>query len=139
MFHNPDVSKDCYLVVDGCHRLRKARELGWTEIRAELDPNIDSEEKARAIGYAKNTERGHQDPYKLAEYFAWFSEKKKMTHEQIAKMHGIDRTTVTKTLALNNVAPDIRKNSRMCHVSQFRTWGGSPHYRIICSVKWSRH
>ncbi|GAI52806.1 unnamed protein product [marine sediment metagenome] len=77
VFNDPNIPENRYLIVDGCHRFRKARERGWTEMRAELDPNIDSEEKARIIGYNKNTERGHQDPYKLADYFTWFSRRRK--------------------------------------------------------------
>ncbi len=108
VFNDPNIPKNRYLIVDGCHRFRKARERGWTEMRAELDPNIDSEEKARIIGYAKNTERGNQDPYKLADYFTWFSETKKMTHKEISELHGIDRTTVTRVLSLLKIAPEVK-------------------------------
>jgi hypothetical protein len=48
------------------------------------------------------------DPYRLAEYFAWFVERGK-THEEIAKLHNIDRTTVTKVLSLRNIKNENRE------------------------------
>lgn len=98
-----------YIAVNGNHRLRKAKELGWSQIRAELDASIDSEEKARTIGYEKNAERGEMEPYALASYFNWFVEERKMTQEEVAKLHKIDRTTVTKTLSLLKIEPEIRE------------------------------
>lgn len=96
------------IVVDGNHRLRAARELGWSKIPVIVDPTISTEEKARMVGFSKNYERGTMDPYKQAEYFKWFVDRG-WTHEKIAKEHRIDRTTVTKVLSLIKIEPEVRE------------------------------
>ena len=98
---------DQYVVVDGAHRFRAARELGWEEIPATIS-TANSEYEARAITYAKNNERGQHDPYLEAEYFQWFIDRGK-THEEIAAMHRVDRTTITKRLSLLKLDPKVRK------------------------------
>lgn len=99
---------DAHIVIDGNHRLRIARELGWPEIREGFDPGITDGETARVISYAKNAERGEMDPYHQAEYFKWFTDRG-WTHEKIAKKHRIDRTTVTKHLSLIKIDPQARE------------------------------
>lgn len=108
IFKDPSIPEDIRITIDGNHRLRLARELGWHKIREEFNPAVDSEEKARVISYAKNVERGEVDPYRQAEYFRWFVDHG-WTHEKIAKKHRIDRTTVTKYLSLIKINPQTRE------------------------------
>jgi len=51
-----------YEVVDGEHRVRAARRLGWTEIRARVQDL--SLEEAMLVNFRKNVERGRLDPVK---------------------------------------------------------------------------
>ena len=50
------------VVLNGNHRLRAAKELGWSKILVIVDQSIISEEEARAISYRKNAERGQARP-----------------------------------------------------------------------------
>jgi len=109
VFKDPSILEDILISVGGSHRLRGSKELKWPKIRHEFHPEIDSEEKAREVGFRKNEEHGKINPYKLAENWQWFIKKCGMTQEQIAKKHGIDRTTVTRILSLNNIPQDVRK------------------------------
>lgn len=108
IYQDLTIPEDAFVAIDGNHRLRAAKKLGWSKIPALPDPSIIDEEMARAISYAKNFERGSMDPYRQAEYFKWFV-KRGWTHEQIAEKHRIDRTTVTKHLSLIKIEPNIRK------------------------------
>jgi len=107
IFRKAGIPEDLMIAVDGSHRVRAAKELGWKTIRGELDPAIDSVDKAMLITFRKNEERGSMDPYRLAEYFDHFS-KKGLRHEDIARLHNIDRTTVTRVLSLLKIEPEVR-------------------------------
>jgi len=100
-----EVPEDVIVCVDGNHRLRKAKELKWKEIRLVIDEDMD-EESARNISYAKNYERGHIDPFREAENFRWHKERG-WTHERIAKEYRIDKSQVSKRLSLLNVEPEV--------------------------------
>lgn len=108
IFKDPSIPEDIRITIDGNHRLRIARELGWSEIREGFDLRITDRETARIISYVKNTERGEMDPYRQAEYFKWFVDHG-WTHEKIAKKHRIGRTTVTKHLSLIKIDPKARE------------------------------
>lgn len=99
--------RDISTTLDGNHRLRAAKKLGWKQIRAN-EKVVSGEQEARLISYAKNYERGTLDPYAQAAYFKWFVDSG-MTHAKIAKLHRIDRTTVTKHLSLCKIAPKAKK------------------------------
>jgi len=85
-----------YEVVDGEHRTRVARLLGWTEIRARVQ-NLSLEE-AMVVNYRKNRERGNLDPVKEGRLYKWWSDERGLTIRQIGEKFDITHTTVNSRI-----------------------------------------
>jgi ParB/RepB/Spo0J family partition protein len=92
-----------YVIVDGEHRWRVAKELGWKEIRAE--PRNITEEDAKAVCYRANREHGNLDPFKEAKLFK--SDLDNLTQAQIAEKYLVDPTTVSHRLSLLKLSPEV--------------------------------
>lgn len=95
-----------YIIVDGEHRWRIAKELGWKEIRARSESI--REEDAKTICYRRNRERGTIDPMKEAALFK--SELDKMSQKAVAGKYGVDQSTVSHRLSLLKVDPQVLKS-----------------------------
>ncbi len=96
------------IVIDGAHRLRAAKKLGWKHLFEIFHHEIDTEEQARIFNYRRDAERGDIDDFKLASSFEWFSQKG-LTQEQIAERFGVDKTTVSRKLSLLDIDPGVRQ------------------------------
>ncbi len=96
---NTIIPEQARFTADGAHRVRAAKQLKWSYIYEIFHPEIKSEEEARLFNYKRDADRGNIDSFKLAQCFQWFAEKG-LTQEQIAKKFGVDRSTVSKKLAL---------------------------------------
>jgi ParB/RepB/Spo0J family partition protein len=92
-----------YVIVDGEHRWRVAKELGWKEIRAEVRKITESE--AKAVCYRANREHGNLDPFKEANLF--LSDLSGLTQQQIADKYLIDASTVSHRLSLLKLSPEV--------------------------------
>ena len=86
-----------FVIVDGEHRWRAARELDWKTMPCEVR-NI-KEDEAKAISYKRNRERGTIDPLKEALLFKTEVDKK-LPQKKIAEKYLIDQTTVSRRLSL---------------------------------------
>jgi len=74
-----------YEVIDGEHRLRAAKEVGWVRLRAFIvDMEVDV---AKAFNVRKNRERGRIDVFKLGRIFL-AERKKPLQVKEIAKKYG---------------------------------------------------
>jgi ParB/RepB/Spo0J family partition protein len=93
-----------YIIVDGEHRWRAAKELGWKQIRATSE-NI-REEDAKALCYRRNRERGTIDPFKEAALFKTEIDAG-LTQAKIAGKYGIEQGTVSHRLSLLKLDPEI--------------------------------
>jgi ParB/RepB/Spo0J family partition protein len=93
-----------YVIVDGEHRWRAAKELGWKQIRATSE-NI-REEDAKALCYRRNRERGTIDPFKEAALFKTEIDVG-LTQAKIAGKYGIEQGTVSHRLSLLKLEPEI--------------------------------
>lgn len=102
--------QDQLFTIDGAHRVRAATELGWNEIPTVFHNDITTESQARLFNYRRDAERGEIDQFKLAETFKWYVDQG-LDHQKIAVLFGIDRSTVTKRLALLNL--DERVKTRL--------------------------
>jgi ParB-like chromosome segregation protein Spo0J len=91
--------KPTVVTIDGAHRLRAAKELGWTELYTVYHHEITGQDEARIFNYRRDAERGEVDQFKLAETFKWF-EDGGLTQADIAKRFGLDRSTVSKRVSL---------------------------------------
>jgi len=94
---------DLYVIVDGEHRWRAARELKWEAISCDVK-NI-KEDEAKALCYARNRERGTIDPFKEAALF----KTEQGTQAEVAQKYGVDPTTVSHRLSLLKLAPTVTK------------------------------
>jgi ParB/RepB/Spo0J family partition protein len=94
--------------IDGAHRLRAAKELGWPVIYAYFHDEITTEEQARLFNYKRDAERGDIDPFKLATAFKWFQDAG-MKQEDIAAKFGVDVSTISRRLSLLKVDEAVKK------------------------------
>jgi len=94
---------DRFVIVDGEHRWRVAKELGWKEVLCEV--REISEDDAKALCYRRNRERGTIDPMKEALLFK--TEIPKLTQAKIAGKYGVDQSTVSHRLSLLKLAPEV--------------------------------
>jgi len=94
-----------YVIVDGEHRWRAAKELGWKEVLCEV--REISEDDAKALCYRRNRERGNIDPFKEALLFK--TELPKLNQAKIAGKYGVDQSTVSHRLSLLKLDSDVVK------------------------------
>lgn len=105
----PVDGKPPYEIIDGESRWKGARELRWTQIRAELKPM--SLEEAKAECYRKNKERGHIDPFKEAELFRSEIDAG-LTQREVAAKYRVSHGYVGESLRLlTNLQPNIRREA----------------------------
>ena len=93
--------------IDGAHRLRAARKLGWEYIYELFHPDIDSEEKARLFNFKRDYERGEIDPFKLGASFKWFADQG-MKLDDIGKRFGLDKSTVSRRISLLGISEQAK-------------------------------
>ena len=108
LLNDPSVSEDLRFVINGNHRLRAAKELGWKQIRVVFDNELIDPAIVRLVSYQKNTERGDVDEFKVAENFKWLVDNG-WKQDRIAAAYGIARETVGKRLSLLQVQPEIKE------------------------------
>ena len=106
--NDPSVSDEARLVLNGNHRLRAAKEIGWKKIRVVFDNELTDPSTARLVAFRKNAERGSVDEFKVAENFKWLIDHG-WKQDRIASAYGIARETVGKRLSLLNVDQDVKQ------------------------------
>lgn len=93
-----------YVIVDGEHRWKAAKDLLWDIVRCEVR-EVD-EEEAKGICYRKNKDRGTIDPFKEAALFKSEIDLG-LSHRDIAEKFIVDHSTVTRRLSLLKLVPEI--------------------------------
>jgi len=95
-----------FQIIAGERRYRASVEAGLSQIPCiELD--VD-DRGVLEISLIENLQRLDLDPFEEADGLQRLAEKFLYTHEEIAKKLGKARTSITETLTLNNVAPELR-------------------------------
>lgn len=93
-----------YIIVDGEHRWKIAKELNWKTIACDVREITESE--AKQICYRRNRERGTIDPFKEAAL--WKTEVDAgLTQQAIAEKYLVDRGTVSHRLSLIKLSSDV--------------------------------
>lgn len=92
-----------YVCVDGNHRLKAAKELGWETIPCIFDEAIKDETSILLTNYKKNVERGQTDPMMEAKLFQLLKDTHGLTDEQIGEQVNMERSQVTKRRGLMKV------------------------------------
>ena len=97
---------DGYEVVAGERRLRAARGLNLKEVPVVVR-NVNAEE-ALVLALIENVQREDLNPIEEAQAFKRLADEFHMSHEDIAKSVGKDRSTISNTLRLLNLPQEIQ-------------------------------
>jgi ParB family chromosome partitioning protein len=98
---------DRYQLVAGERRWRAARQAGLTAIPAVVREVGDQD--ALELALTENLLREDLNPLEAAEGYAALQQKHGLSHEEIAERLGLDRSTVTNTLRLLRLPPEVQQ------------------------------
>lgn len=97
---------DRYELVAGERRWRAARLAGLTEVPVVVQST--SNEHLLEVSLIENIQREDLNPMEVAQAFDRLHREHQLSHEDIARRTGKDRTTVTNTLRLLKLPPDVQ-------------------------------
>lgn len=104
-----------YQIIAGERRWRACKELEL-ELVPCIEKNVDDKEMIE-IALIENLQRKDLTPFEEAEGLQVLAEKYQYTHGQIAQVIGKARTSITETLALNQMPLEIRELCRQADIS----------------------
>ncbi|HEX9162789.1 MAG TPA: ParB/RepB/Spo0J family partition protein [Thermoanaerobaculia bacterium] len=104
------VAPNRYQIISGERRFRAASLAGLDEIPA-IELEADDKETLE-IALIENIQRKDLTPFEEAEGFQLLQQKFGYTHEKISQVLGKSRTTITETLAINDIPDRIRAMCR---------------------------
>jgi len=96
-----------YQLIAGERRLRAARLAGLTAIPAVVREIGDRD--ALELALTENLLREDLNPIEAAQGYALLQQKHGLSHEEIAERLGLDRSTVTNTLRLLRLPPEVQQ------------------------------
>src|SRR5271157_5022970 len=96
-----------YQLIAGERRWRAARQAGLTVIPAVVREIGDRD--ALELALTENLLREDLNPFEAAQGFAALQQKHGLSHEEIAEHLGLDRSTVTNTLRLLRLPPEVQQ------------------------------
>lgn len=107
-----------YEIIDGEHRWKVCKELGWTSIKKEwIEIWEVSEDKARPLTVVLNKDRGHINYFKLSkmlnEDYDEYARNGGMTQKELGDMYGYERVSIA------NILPIYPRLQKCCHVNTF--------------------
>ncbi|HSE43356.1 MAG TPA: ParB/RepB/Spo0J family partition protein [Acidobacteriota bacterium] len=104
-----------YQIIAGERRWRACKELQM-ELVPCIEKNVDDKEMME-LALIENLQRKDLTPFEEAEGLQVLADKYHYTHGQIAQVIGKARTSVTETLALNQIPQDVRELCRLADIS----------------------
>ncbi len=96
-----------YQLVAGERRWRAAKLAGLTDVPAVIE--AVSDDRLLEITLVENIQREDLNPLEVAHAFDRLTRELHLSHEEIAKRTGKDRSTITNTLRLLRLPPDIQQ------------------------------
>jgi len=106
---------DGYQLIAGERRLRAAKEVGWTEIPVRI---VDfNEQQVFEAALVENIQRSDLNPIEKAQGFQQYVTQFKVTHEELAKKIGLDRSTITNLLRLLELPAFVQDAVRTGQIS----------------------
>ena len=96
-----------YQLIAGERRWRAARQAGLTTIPAVVREIGDRD--ALELALTENLLREDLNPLEAAQGYAALQQKHGLSHEEIAERLGLDRSTVTNTLRLLRLPPEVQQ------------------------------
>jgi len=107
--------EDGYQIVAGERRWRACKQVGLSVVPC-IEKDVNDREMLE-IALIENLQRKDLTPFEEAEGLLALAEKFQYTHAQIAQVIGKSRTSVTETLALNQIPKEIRDLCRQADIS----------------------
>ena len=97
-----------YVLVAGERRLRAVKQLGWDDIAAVIRDETD-EATNLTEALVENLQREDLSPLEEAAAYQELLEEYGLTHDQVAERVGKSRSTITNTVRLLQLPPDIQQ------------------------------
>jgi ParB family chromosome partitioning protein len=108
-------SAEGYELVAGERRFRAAREVGWAEIPVHV---VDmNDQKVFEAALVENLQRSDLNPIEKAHGFQDYLERYQATQDELAKVVGLDRSTVANLIRLLELAPSVQEAVRHGQIS----------------------
>jgi ParB family chromosome partitioning protein len=97
---------DGFELISGERRLRACRELSLKSIPAYV-LSVNTDVELMELSLIENLQREDLNPVEEAEAFYWLSNTCNLSHEEIAKKVGKERSTITNSIRLLNLPNEI--------------------------------
>jgi len=117
---------DSYELIAGERRLRAARDVGLKTIPAYIIP-VDTDVELVELALIENLQREDLNPIEEANAYHVLANAFNLSHEEIARRVGKDRSTITNSLRLLNLPEQIKNDLRNGVLTQ-------GHARAILSI-----
>jgi len=106
---------DRFQLIAGERRLRAAQAAGFDEVPVRVVDFNDQQVLEAAL--VENIQRSDLNPIEKAQGFQEYLHRFKMTHEELARRLGMDRTTVTNLVRLLELPPEVQTSVRVGQIS----------------------
>jgi ParB family chromosome partitioning protein len=106
---------DRYQIIAGERRYQASVQVGLRELPVVIREVDDTE--IIEVALVENIQRKDLGPFEEAEALAGLSDKCGYTHEDLAKRLGKSRTSITESLALSEMPPEVRNLCRLADIS----------------------
>jgi ParB family chromosome partitioning protein len=116
---------DRYQLVAGERRLRAAEAIGFTDVPVRVVDFNDQQVLEAAL--VENIQRADLNPIEKAQGFQDYLQRFTMTHDELAKRLGLDRSTVTNLVRLLELQPEVQGAVRTGQIS-------ASHARALLAV-----
>jgi ParB family chromosome partitioning protein len=103
-----------FQIIAGERRYQAAVQLGLAEVPVVIRDVDDAEVVELAL--VENLQRKDLTPFEEAEALGQLSEQAGLTHDELAKRLGKSRTSITESLALNQMPEDVRNLCRLADI-----------------------
>jgi ParB family transcriptional regulator, chromosome partitioning protein len=106
---------DRYQLVAGERRLRAAQAAGYGDVPVHIVDFNDQQVLEAAL--VENIQRSDLNPIEKAQGFQEYLQRFKMTHDELARRLGLDRSTVTNLVRLLELPPEVQSAVRVGQIS----------------------
>lgn len=104
-----------YQIIAGERRYRAAKEVGWAEIPVHV---VDfNDQKVFEAALVENLQRSDLNPIEKAHGFQDYLQRYQVTQDELAKVVGLDRSTVANMIRLLELAPAVQEAVRHGQIS----------------------